>query len=104
MNEKAWTLEEIRKAYREILRAWNVLFPIYPDGRRGEEIILDAFDTDGDDFYRKTFFKKMEEVSPRLRTAADQSGNAKVWHTGESVDGLSQGMKERVERALRFGI
>ena len=45
----------------------------------------------------------MREISPRLKAAADQSGNAKTWHAGEPLNGLSQGMRERIEKALKFG-
>lgn len=33
-EEVQWTLKEIREAYREILRAYDELFPLHPEPRR----------------------------------------------------------------------
>ena len=102
-----WPLQRIREAYSEILRAYNILFPLHADGKRGkkeEKVVLDAFDPEGNKFYKKAFFRKMREVSLKLKVAADQSGNAQTWHAGESLEGLNERMKERIDRALKFGI
>ena len=34
MSEKVWSLEEIREAYGEILRAYNEVFPLHPPERK----------------------------------------------------------------------
>ncbi len=99
------TLQEIRKAYGETLKAYNALFPIHSNGRRVKnEIAQDNFDPGGDSFYLEIFPEKFRKNFPRLKKAADQSGGSRVWHRGDHLDGLSQGMKDRIEKALKFGI
>lgn len=100
-----WTLQKIREAYRDILRAWNILFPLYPNGRREkEEEVLDAFDPGKDKFYLEFFSKKAKRILPKLKRAADQSGGAQIWRRGDPLDGLNQGLRGRVEMALKLGI
>ena len=101
-----WSLKEIRSAYVEAVSAYNEIYPIHPPERisvegieeMGEEVLK------GDECLVETFRKKAREITPKLKEAADQSGNAISWHCGQSLDGLNQGMKERIEKALRFGI
>jgi hypothetical protein len=101
-----WTLKEIRDAYGEILRAYNALFPLHPQTRmEHEDIIIDTVDSHrGDDDFHATFQAKAREILPKLKKAADQSGNAVTWHRGEPLESLNEGMRERIERALKFGI
>jgi hypothetical protein len=96
-------LKEIRAAYAEILSAWNVVSPpIAQSVREDKEMMADSVDMDEES--TMSTMGKLRKVHPELKREADQSGNAQVWHRGESLDGLSPGMKERIERALRFGI
>jgi hypothetical protein len=105
MSEKNhWTLSKIREVYDEILRSYNVLFPLHPDRRVKEGAELDGFDPGGDNFYLEIFPEKAKRILPKLKRAADQSGNAQTWRAGESLDSLSQGMRERVNVARKFGI
>lgn len=104
-GETEWTLHEIRQAYGEILKHYNILIAPQPNRKREEETVPDslALDIEEDQFDRKAFFAKMKEVYPKLKEAADRSGNAQTWHAGQSLDGLSQGMRERIEKGLKFG-
>ena len=103
MSEKSqWTLNEIRAAYRDILSAYNALFPLYPQTRIGREDIEGDPDKGEDETYL-AFRGKMKKKVPELKAIADQSGNARVWHRGDPLDGLDQGLKDRIEKALKFG-
>jgi hypothetical protein len=105
MNEKpTWTLEEIRKAYADALTGWNALFPLHPESRREGDDVERWGDFEEEDFCADVFRKKGMRALSRLRKAAAQSCNAQIWHAGESLNNLSQGMRERIEKALRFGI
>ena len=95
-------LKEIRLAYREIVTAYNEAFP--SDLKlRTEEDITQSFDK-GDESLIGTVSARFRETNPKLRAAANQSGNARVWQRGEPLDGLNEGMRERIEKAMRFGI
>jgi hypothetical protein len=48
--------------------------------------------------------EKMRSIEPRLKQAADESGNPVVWYRGDPIKGLPEGMRQRVETAMRFGI
>ncbi len=100
----AWTLQKIREAYFENLELFNdrSLFLIRETNRKETE--LDTPDPDGLSPFESNLLEKLKEVGPKLRAAADQSGNAQTWQIGQSLDGLSQGIKERVEKALLLGI
>jgi hypothetical protein len=102
-SRSGWTLEEMRQAYGEILSAFNALFPVHPETRRKFEDETDMFDRNEEDF-RAAFLWKAKKILPKLKEAADQSGNVKVWHRGDPLEGLNLGMKERIERALKLGI
>jgi len=43
-------------------------------------------------------------AEPRLKQAADESGNPKVWRRGDPVEMLPEGMKKRIEMAQQFGV
>lgn len=102
MKEKSlWTLQEIRQAYSEILEAYNVLFPLWCEGRKEEGMAPDTFDPPED---RVAFVRESKEILSKLREGADHSGNAQTWHIGEPTNGLSHGMKQRINKALKFGI
>ncbi len=102
MSEKTWTLDEIRKAYGEIWRAYNELYRSAKTDR--EEIFPDVFNIEHEGRDSLIMLrKKAIEAIPKLKEAADRSGNAVVWHAGEPLDILSKGLKERIERALEFG-
>jgi len=96
-------LKEIRVAYGEILRAYNALFPLFPMMRTEGEDITENFEK-GDESLNLMVRVKVRENIPKLKEAADQSGNAVSWHRGESLDGLNQNLKDRVEKALKLGI
>ena len=102
-NKTSLTLGEIRDAYGEILGAYNELFPVHPVSRTEGEDITEDFDK-GTDFLIGTVSARLKEVSPMLKEIADQSGNAMVWRRGDPLDGLNQGLRNRIERALKFGI
>jgi len=103
MNEKVqWTPKKIRDAYGGILRAYNTLYPLDPVTRKDPEEIIERVGMDKEGTPK--FWAKMREVVPKLKEAADQSGNAVSWYRGQSLDGLNQGMKDRVEKALKLGI
>jgi hypothetical protein len=97
------TLQEIRDAYREVLQAYNDLFPLHPQITMKCEDETENF-SQGDDSFLNAFRTKAKKVAPKIKEAADQSGNPVIWHRGESFEGLSLGMRERVEGALKFGI
>jgi len=96
-------LKEIRVAYGEILRAYNLLFPLFPMMRTEGEDITEGFDK-GDENLAESVRAKARENIPKLKEVADQSGNAVSWHRGEPLDGLNQSLKDRVEKALKLGI
>jgi hypothetical protein len=105
MRRKAFvlTLEEIRDTYVEILTAYNELFPVHPITRTEGEDITESFDK-GNDFLIGTVNARFREISPKLREAANQSGNAVVWRRGDPLDDLPEGLKSRIEAAIKFGI
>ena len=104
MNDGSeWTLKEVREAYGEILRAYNNLFPLHPQKRSDHEEPMEGVDY-GDIGFLEEFRRKGKEIGAKLKRAADQSGNAVVWLRGDSLEGLSPGMKERIERGLKRGI
>lgn len=110
-------LQEIKEAYLENLRFYNELFPIHnrlqKQTRREYEAkelfdIKEISDIKGINDIKeikefsllsKILTKKVKEFKER----ADRSGNAQVWRRGEPLDGLSPGLKERIEKALNFG-
>ncbi len=47
---------------------------------------------------------KISLAAPRLQKAADESGNPVIWRRGDPVEKLPQGMRKRVETAMRFGV
>jgi hypothetical protein len=98
------SLEEIREAYGEILRAYNELFPLHPEKRIESDDVRNGLDSEEEAFCSDAFRKKATEVLSRLKKVADRSGNAQIWHVGESLDNLNQGMRERIEKAIRSGI
>jgi hypothetical protein len=49
MIEEKWTLEEIREAYGEILRAYNEIFPLHPPGRKGHKETFQYLGVHGND-------------------------------------------------------
>jgi hypothetical protein len=102
-NEFEWTLQRIREAYGDILRAWNDLFPLYPQKGSDQQEPMESIDFGDIEFLEKCR-RKGKEIGIKLKKAADQSGNAVVWRRGDPVDGLPNGIRERVERALKLGI
>ncbi len=97
------TLQEIRQAYGEILRAFNTLYPLHPATRKEPQDITDNFDK-GDESLIEAIRTKARKIFPKLKGTADQSGNVKVWHRGDPLEGLNRGMRERIEKALKLGI
>ncbi len=112
MTEKShWSLREIRGAYAEILSAYNAIFPLDPAMRKEAEDTMDRFAegmTDklakDDGNAREISRAKAKKALPMLKEGTDQSGNAVSWHRGQPLDDLNQGLKDRIEKASRFGI
>jgi hypothetical protein len=97
-------LKEIREAYRQILGAYNALFPLDPQLGKGEEETLpDCLGIDEEGTYLSTM-KRLKKAHDGLKEAADGSGNFQSWRRGEPMAGLSQGLKTRIDKALKFGI
>ena len=103
MSKKVWTLKEIRDAYGEALRAYNELFSLQSRRIDREDLLPEGFSIDREEPIN-TFRKKATEINLKLKEAADQSGNAVTWRRGDPLDGLDQGLRERIERGLEFGI
>jgi hypothetical protein len=101
-DRSEWTLQRTREAYGEILWAYNNLFPLHRQKRTEHEEPMESIDY-GDIEFLENFRRKGKEISGKLKRAADQSGNAVVWRRGDSLEGLSLGMKERIERGLKRG-
>jgi hypothetical protein len=101
-KDNRWTLKEIRESYMEILRAYNELFPLDPVMRKDPEETMDRIDINKENSHK--IMMKMREFAPRLRKAADESGNAVSWHCGQSMEDLNRGLRERIEKAIRLGI
>lgn len=97
-----WALEEIREAYQEVLTLFNELSH-HQERVEREEIFPEGL---GPDFEMDTdkFRKGLTEKARELKEAADRSGNAVTWLRGNSLEGLSQELRERIETALTLGI
>ncbi|MBM4305715.1 MAG: hypothetical protein FJ115_02050 [Deltaproteobacteria bacterium] len=104
MSDKAWTLEEIREAYREVLTLYNELFPLRVREKIDrEEIFPEAISHDFEVATDK-FRKNLAEKARNLKEAADRSGNAVTWHRGDLLEGLNEGLRKRIEAAIKLGI
>lgn len=111
-------LQKIREAYWENLRLYNELFPIHSVSQRrnwrinSREELSDIkeisdiknikISEDIKEFL--SLSKILEEKEKGFEKRADQSGNPQIWRRGDPLDNLSQGLRERIERALNFGI
>lgn len=105
------SLKEIRTAYREILIAYNNLFPPYAVMRKDAEDAMDRFSEDTTDKSIKGGGDLLEismgnpkKALPTVKVAADQSDNVVSWYRGQSLEGLNQGLRDRIEKALKLGI
>jgi hypothetical protein len=98
-----WTLEKIRKAYGEVLRAYNDLFSLHRQKRTEHEEPMESVDY-GEIEFLENFRRKGKEIGAKLKRAADQSGRPVIWYRGDPLDGLTTGMKERVRKALIYGV
>lgn len=97
-------MKEIRNAYREILTAYNVLFPLSPNIEKGkEEALPNCLGIDEESTCLRTM-KALKKAHDGLKEAADRSGNVRIWRSGEPLEGFPQSLKERIELALRSGI
>jgi hypothetical protein len=111
MSEKVQhNLKEIRGAYAEILSAYNATFPLDPPTKKDADM-MDRFAEDttdksdkGNHDLPRILRAKAKKALPMLKEGADQSGNAVSWHRGQPLDDLNQGLKDRIERALKLGI
>ena len=86
MNEQdQWPLEKIRQAYRDILWAWNIIFPPFAEARRQEEEkIPDSVDVDIEE--KSSYLTTMgalRKAHAGLKEEADKSGNLKIWTAEE---------------------
>jgi len=102
-DRSEWTLKEIREAYGEILWAYNDLFPLHRQKRTEHEEPMESVDY-GDIEFLENFRAKGKEIIPKLKEAADQSGNPVIWRRGESLEDLNPGMRGRILKGLEFGI
>jgi hypothetical protein len=100
-----WTLQRIKEGYRENLALWNELHPIHPEPRMGVER-TELYGCEPGDVKEMSmeFCERARQVTPQLKERADRSGNPFKWSRGDPLDGLPDGMKERIEKALGFGI
>ncbi len=95
-------LKEIRAGYRDILNAFDELNPIQPREKVQEAILTPL--QEGENFgSAETRSLRTARRIQKQKKRADESGNAQVWRRGDPVDGLSEGMKVRVEQAVKFG-
>lgn len=104
-------LKEIRAGYRECLSAYNAIFPLDPATKKDAEDMMDRFAEEVtersakiDSNARRISRAKAKKALPTQEEGADQLGNAITWRRGDSLDGLNQDTRERIERALKFGI
>ncbi|MGO8988757.1 MAG: hypothetical protein ACLQGU_04320 [bacterium] len=97
------TRREIRDAYRDILSAYNELFPVHPITRQGGQGYEGSFEK-GDESLIDLVKTKTREVGPELKEGADQSGHAVTWRRGAPLDGLNESLKCRIETAIKFRI
>jgi len=104
MNDRPeWTLKEIRRAYGEVLQAYNNLLPLHRQKRTEHEEPMESVDY-GDIEFLEKFRRKGKEIVPKLKRAADQPGNPVTWRQGDSLEDLNSGMRERILKGLEFGI
>ncbi len=102
MNEKAQlSLKEIRRGYQDALDAYNELHSPRPR-ERTEEAMLTPLE-EGEDFGSCSVHKEVTQKVHEARKRADESGNAQVWRRGDWLEGLNEGMRARIEQALKFG-
>ena len=101
---KNWTLKEIREVYRENLKLYNETFPPFPERRKEDnEGEPEELFHRGEN-YIEALDEKLKKVLPKLKAAANESGNAVVWVRGQSLDGLNEGIHQRIRMALDFGV
>lgn len=101
MGVKAWNLGEIREAYREALSIYNEL------SRPRDRVQVDAIEGDpakSDEDFCSIIIKKAKESAPKLKEAADQSGDPVVWRRGDPLSGLNKSLRKRIEAGLKFCI
>jgi hypothetical protein len=96
------SIEEIREAYGEIIRAYNEIFPLHP---RTRKLSLDEENDlcwgDSAELFRLSVNRKAMD---KLRQSANESGNPVIWNRGDPLDGLPEGVRKRIEKAIKFGI
>ena len=63
IDEKIWSLKEIREAYREILKAWDELFPLHPRERKSYVEAFPDLDIRKDDSLRTRNLKEPEDLN-----------------------------------------
>ena len=103
MNDQAqWPLQKIRDAYLDVLDLYNNLFPLRPERKSEREEEPNFFDLEEDPTI-SAVAARVDDIGPKLEEAADPSENCQIWRSGESLQGLNQGMKDRIEKALKFG-
>ena len=100
-------LEKIKEMYLENLKLYNELHPIRINNTRkisnlyfDEEPSLSIKDT----FDLKKSVLKMEKKLIALENNLNQIGNPKIWRREEPLDHLYSSLRERIEKALKFGI
>jgi hypothetical protein len=104
-GEISWTLQKIREAYNENLEFWDGLYPIHlREIGDVEEVTEDTIERGDIGAELKNIRKRVNEIMPRLKQSADLSGNPHVWRKGEPLDDLPRGLRERIGKALNFGI
>jgi len=96
-------LQKLREAYLENLKAYNSVHPIEIDGIR-KGIMIETIEEEKEKFLYEYFDQRAKKILKDLKNSVKFSGNAQIWKRGDSLENLNLGMKERVEKALRFGI
>jgi len=100
-------LEKIKEIYLENLKFYNELYPIRINNTKkisnlyfDEEPSLSIKDT----FDFKKSVLKMKKKLIELENNLNQIGNPKIWRRGEPLNHLDSSLRERIEKALKFGI
>lgn len=100
MGEKIiWTLDEIRGAYRENLAAYNEMLKPQEKIDSGMKMEGEAFEPD---FNSVTLGKELAEGASKIKAAIDSK--VITWRRGDPLDSLGEGLRARIEFALKYGV
>lgn len=98
-------LKEIRQGYGEALMLYNEIVPLHPQERKEPETEFPGtIDLAESRRTAKACVKVCEATEGTAEISSpNQPANAQIWCRGEPLDNLNEGLKERIERALKFG-